>query len=206
MIRPSIFNIIILLNFYFIIIGCKHTLPSQLAKPASTKPNSIQRESKYEVLFSTPQVTKCGSPQNGSSIEDKTINRKLESLIREAPEHSMIRCTLYSFTDKNIIDAIIKAHQRSVNIEILFDNKIKQSNYISTFNTLKPFLKDKVTACTKPSCARLIGNTHHKYCIFSKNRNNEENIIFQTTMNAKEVAKRFNDAIYITEDKELYDL
>ena len=146
------------------------------------------------VLFNDIQKIKAGT--TSTIIFDNII-----SYINATPEHSSIYISIYLFDYTPIIDALIKASERDVQLFIMTDNSDRSDN-LSTINKFKS-LDGEVEVIGITNDASSIAINHNKFILFSEveveGEESLKNVVLQTSQNFHSKGqKKLQDAIIIS--------
>lgn len=146
------------------------------------------------VLFNDIQKIKEGS--TSTIIFDNIV-----SYIKATPEQSSIYVSIYLFEYAPIIDALIKASERDVQLFIMTDNSDRSDN-LSTINKFRN-LDGQVEVIGVTNDASSIAINHNKYILFSEveavGGEILKNIVFQTSQNFHSKGqKKLQDAVIIS--------
>jgi len=124
---------------------------SSLVSPAPIKKvdNSAVQSVSEEVLFAP----------------DDNIKAKLLSLIDQEQEH--IRIAVFNFTDRNIAQALIRAQERGITVEVITDINCIYNRY----NKIDQLYDNNISVLIFNSRQNKVGGImHHKFALFSNNR------------------------------------
>jgi len=179
--------------------------------------SSLAKSESY-AIFNDPQ---------GSKSEQKKIINHIIGLIDNVPSKESISVGLYSFDDKDVAKALIRASKRGVKVQLALDRygehykkykkRIDKGNYNNkvVVNMLTDKI-DKLTICkdsknkTIQSCISKKKNSiqHQKYFLFSKttnpkNRKEMDSVVLVTSSNMTGTAQfnQWNDAFISYGDK-----
>ena len=93
------------------------------------------------------------------------INRELLSLIDQ--EQKQIRVAVFNFTDRNIAQALIRAQERGVAVEVITDINCIYDRY----NKIDQLHDNNISVLIfDPKQKKAGGIMHHKFALFSNNR------------------------------------
>ncbi len=163
----------------------------------------------FETVFNTPGF-------NGQSTT--TIEDKIAKMIQDSAPHSLIRVSLYTVSREQIVNELVYASQRGVNVKIILDGKnrklsIKENNIIHFLKKnliCNDITNDCLTICKGPlgigyGC-RGIAINHNKFFLFSKLNDGSENIVASTSANMNPgQLKMYNDLLIVKNDKSFFD-
>ncbi|MDX1544099.1 MAG: phospholipase D-like domain-containing protein [Christiangramia sp.] len=146
------------------------------------------------VLFNDIQKIMEGS--TSTIIFDNIV-----SYINAAPEQSSIYVSIYLFEYAPIIDALIKASERNVQLFLMTDNSERSDNQ-STINKFRS-LNGNVEVVGVTNDASSIAINHNKFILFSEieaeGGETLRNIVFQTSQNFHSKGqKKLQDAVIIS--------
>jgi phosphatidylserine/phosphatidylglycerophosphate/cardiolipin synthase-like enzyme len=159
-----------------------------------------------------------GDP-NGTEAQVYAIRDRLIELTNAALPGSTIKIATYHIWDETIMDTLVAAHQRGVNVQILLDysNKTEPSGKgLPAFNRLAAELGTGTAQAsfisTCPSMRSCLGSPaggasimHNKYWLFSQVEG-ASNVVVQTTANMTPGAftRFYNDAVLLPDNRTLY--
>lgn len=179
--------------------------------------SNVAKSESY-AIFNDPQ---------GSKSKQKAIINHIIKLINKVPENGSISVGLYSFDDKGVAKALVRASDRGVKVQLALDRygehyktykkRIDKGNYNNKIvvNMLKDKI-DKLTICkdkkskTIQSCISKKKNSiqHQKYFLFSTTKNpfthkKMDNVVLVTSSNMTGTAQfnQWNDAFVSYGDK-----
>ncbi|MDI3408567.1 phospholipase D-like domain-containing protein [Streptomyces cavernicola] len=153
----------------------------------------------------------------GGTTEQYAIRTRLVHLTDSALPGSTIKVAVYHVWETTVVDALLRARARGVNVQVLLDESSVSDNPTNpSYATLKAALgSDR----TKPSFALLcpagkscLGDPqfgksimHNKFWLFSAVEGGR-NVVVQTTTNSTPSAntKFFNDALQLPDNSALY--
>ncbi len=115
-----------------------------------------------------PAGVAFNQPRGGAKARSKLISR-VRAGINHAPKGSTIRFAMYSFDRRDIADALLKAHKRGVNIQLVVNDNwtSAQTRRLRRVLGTKPKKKNFFVIC-KGSCRGGKGNLHMKVYAFSQ--------------------------------------
>ncbi|WP_190135040.1 phospholipase D-like domain-containing protein [Streptomyces longispororuber] len=180
----------------------------QTASPATAAPG-------------TPPVWPEGPVFNdplGTVEKQHAIRTRIISLVDAAVKGSTIKVAVYHVWEAPVVEALVRAHRRGVDVQILLDSTSKTDRPENTAyatlvrelgaNRSKPSF---VTLC--PSNTSCLGDPrygksimHNKFWLFSQVEGARD-VVVQTTSNATPSAhtKFFNDALLLPDNPTMYD-
>ncbi|MEY3607158.1 MAG: hypothetical protein RL289_1338, partial [Actinomycetota bacterium] len=103
---------------------------------------------KTETIFNNPLAK---SSRDGELSNSRfAITNRISDMIDCAPRGSTIAMSWFSFTDDNIVNHLIQAHRKGVNVRVLVNSHAtkKSSSSFTAVNTLKAALGTRITAST----------------------------------------------------------
>ncbi|MDB4946640.1 MAG: hypothetical protein JWP97_6174 [Labilithrix sp.] len=156
--------------------------------PAARAPKPI------EVVFNDP----TRAPEN------RAIEKSLEELIALAPAGSSIRLSMYGFTRHSPAKALVKAHERGVDVKLVLDG---QNAGNSAVTYLKAHLPDANITLCKRGRGSCIGNgiNHNKFVIFSALADGSKHVVWQASQNlTRHQLDVHNNAVIVRGDTTLY--
>ncbi|MGA4841949.1 phospholipase D-like domain-containing protein [Streptomyces sp. G45] len=154
----------------------------------------------------------------GTVEQQHAIRTRLIELTEAAEPGSTIKVAVYHVWEAPIVEALVKAHQRGVHVQLLLDSTSRTDRPENTaYRTLADALG---TSRAKPSFVTLcpqdkscLGDPrhgksimHNKFWLFSQVKG-ARNVVVETTSNATPSAhtKFFNDALVLPENPAMYD-
>jgi phosphatidylserine/phosphatidylglycerophosphate/cardiolipin synthase-like enzyme len=151
----------------------------------------------YAALFST---------RSSTNAADATIESFLVSLIDQALPGSTIRIALFTFTRAGPSSALVRAHNRGVDVKVVLDGDNVNSPF-SELSVLRTGLgTSRVHVCDAPGTACVgSGIMHHKTFLFSALADGSRNVVVQASHNLTTgQTTMHNNAVVIRGDAALY--
>ena len=172
-----------------------------------------------DVVFNEPGF----HGQAATTIEDKFVE-----LIDRAVEGSSIHMSMYQLTRKPVVEALIRASRRGVDVNMVLDgsnyfDQFKSGNavdlIINGYNKIDRIsckIKPCVHFCSGPFHLKIHGQTfgsscnglvinHNKFFLFSKLSDGSEDVVAQSSSNLEdEQMHEYQDLVIIKDDKSLY--
>ncbi len=117
----------------------------------------------------TPSPGPMFNNPRGTKAAKNRILRNVVATINATPRHAIIRIAAYSFDRPDIADALIAAHRRDVDVQmVLNDNWTStQTKRLRRILGTDPNRRSFVVICSR-SCRGGPGNQHMKFYLFSK--------------------------------------
>jgi hypothetical protein len=103
---------------------------------------------KTETIFNNPLAK---SSRDGELSNSRfAITNRITDMIDCAPKGSTIAMSWFSFTDDNMVNHLIQAHRKGVNVRVMVNSHAtkKSSSSFTAVNTLKAALGTRITAST----------------------------------------------------------
>ncbi len=134
---------------------------------------------------------------------DDDIQNLLITLIDEEKEQILV--TAYSITDSEVVNALIKAQRRGIDVQVLVDG----SNAITAHSKVNLFIKQRVPLWIYPSVKhdskKPVGIMHNKFMIFKKGLLNRS-ILWTGSFNFTHSAQHRNqENVIVTDDLALIE-
>lgn len=151
----------------------------------------------YSALFSTRPT---------SNAADATIETYLVSLIDQALPGSTIRIALFTFTRAGPSSALVRAHNRGVDVKVVLDGDNVNSPF-SELSVLRTGLgSSRVHVCDAPGTACVgSGIMHHKTFLFSALADGSRDVVVQASHNLTTgQTTMHNNAVTVRGDAALY--
>jgi len=159
-----------------------------------------------------------------SSPNSKNIFDKVKEYIYMATPQSTIKMSYYLLGEATILDALIVAKNRGVDIEIIVDGRNRDTTNESLLDTATLICLDGSSDCVhicelnngvndgEGSCLGTFndgdykGINHNKFILFENLSNGMKNVVFQSSSNLYENSvKRFQDLVIVPYDTTLYN-
>ncbi|MEU0601478.1 phospholipase D-like domain-containing protein [Streptomyces sp. NPDC006393] len=151
----------------------------------------------------------------GTAAEQNAVKDHIIGAIDNTQTGRLIRASLYALTDQGYADALIRAHQRGVNIRVVLDHTYSDS---AAVQSLKAELGTDVSAaswvhvCGSAGACIATGGTnpinHNKFFTFSRigDAGVAEDVVIQASANqtAVNVSKYWNNAYTVVGNTDLY--
>jgi phosphatidylserine/phosphatidylglycerophosphate/cardiolipin synthase-like enzyme len=117
----------------------------------------------------TPSPGPLFNNPRGSKAAKNRILHHVVSAINATPRHGTIRIAAYSFDRKDVADALIAAHKRDVDVQMVLNDNwtSKQTRRLRRALGTDPNRRSFVVICAG-SCRGGAGNQHMKFYLFSK--------------------------------------
>lgn len=177
-----------------------------MAMLLSTQPTGIEQAGKRRVLEYTPTTGATFNRPVGTSREQWAIFRHVNNTIDATPRGATIRIAVYSFSVRGTANRLIAAHNRGVNVQMIFDDHhiFGQQRRLQRALGTNPNRRSFAIFCSK-SCRGERGNMHQKVFLFSE-AGDAENIVMvgsnnMTQYNAKQ---QWADVYTVVDDPALF--
>lgn len=163
---------------------------SSLALAASRPPVAARRQTGWKPVAGA----KFNVPRSGADTQFR-LEQQVLGAIRHAKKGSIIRISLFSFDRYPVADALIEAHRRGVDVQVLMNNHEipgaqKKLRSVIGANRAK---RSYIYQCTN-GCRSSGENNHDKYFIFS-HTGRAKNVVMTGSVNMKlnGAKNQFND-------------
>jgi phosphatidylserine/phosphatidylglycerophosphate/cardiolipin synthase-like enzyme len=156
----------------------------------------------------TPEPGPLFNNPRGNLEAKNRLLTKIVKTINSTPPHSTIRIAAYSNDRRDVVDALIAAHKRGVDVQmVLNDNWTSgQTNRLARVIGRDTNRRSFLAICAG-SCRGGYGNQHMKFYLFSK-AGSAKNVVMQGSVNTTGYGARtqWNDLFTTTGKKKLLDL
>ncbi len=156
----------------------------------------------------TPEPGPLFNNPRGNLEAKNRLLTKIVRTINSTPPHSVIRIAAYSNDRRDVVDALIAAHKRGVDVQmVLNDNWTSgQTNRLARVIGRDPNRRSFLSICAG-SCRGGYGNQHMKFYLFTK-AGSAKNVVMQGSVNTTGYGARtqWNDLFTTTGKKKLLDL
>ncbi len=108
------------------------------------------------------------NPRGNRAAKNRILNQVV-SAINHTPRHGVIRIAAYSFDRPDIADALVAAHQRDVDVQMVLNDNWTSKQTLRLRRVLgeDPNRRSFVVIC-RASCRGGAGNQHMKFYLFSQ--------------------------------------
>lgn len=142
----------------------------------------------------------------GSYSQQRAIFTHVNQTIDATPSGATIRFAVYSFAEKATADRLIAAHQRGVNVQLIFDNHVvySQESRLQKILGKNTNAASFVKLCSR-SCRGTSGNMHDKVFLFSQ-AGSASNVVMtgSNNMTRYNAVNQWSDIYTVTGDAALY--
>jgi phosphatidylserine/phosphatidylglycerophosphate/cardiolipin synthase-like enzyme len=156
----------------------------------------------------TPEPGPLFNNPRGNLEAKNRLLTKIVKTINSTPPHSTIRIAAYSNDRRDVVDALLAAHKRGVDVQmVLNDNWTSgQTNRLARVIGRDTNRRSFLAICAG-SCRGGYGNQHMKFYLFSK-AGSAKNVVMQGSVNTTGYGARtqWNDLFTTTGKKKLLDL
>ena len=116
----------------------------------------------------TPRTGALFNNPLGREAQQRTLFRHIIRTINSVPRKGTIRIAVYSFADRRAADALLNAHQRGVNVKLIFSGSKVYKPMVRLRRAIgkNPNRKSFVIFCDR-SCRGTRGQMHAKFFSFS---------------------------------------
>lgn len=146
-------------------------------------------------------------PKGSPKARSKLI-RRVKAGINHAPKGSTIRFAMYSFDRRDVANALLKAHKRGVNVQLIVNDNwtSAQTRRLRAELGTKPKRKNFYVIC-RGSCRGGKGNLHMKVYAFSKTGAATKVLMTgSSNLTNRAVSLQWNDQVTLLNAPGLYDL
>ncbi len=143
----------------------------------------------------------------GSQKARTTLIRRVIAGINHAPRGSTIRFAMYSFDRRDVANALLKAHKRGVNIQMIVNDNwtSAQTRRLRAELGTKPKGKNFYVIC-RGSCRGGKGNLHMKVYAFSQTGAATKVLMTgSANLTGRAVSLQWNDQVTLLNSPDLYD-
>lgn len=176
-----------------------------LAVFLSTAP-TVTRPAAQRTLDYTPQTGAIFNRPVGPVEEQNAIFTHVNNTIDATPAGATIRFAVYSFSEKPTAAKLIEAHQRGVNVQLIFnDHTIYEAERrLQTALGANPKARSFAIFCDG-TCRGGKGNMHQKVFLFSR-AGGAENVVMvgSNNMTRNNAVNQWSDIYTVTDDPALY--
>ena len=156
----------------------------------------------------TPEPGPLFNNPRGNLEAKNRLLTKIVQTINSTPPHSVIRIAAYSNDRRDVVDALIAAHKRGVDVQmVLNDNWTSgQTNRLARVIGRDTNRRSFLSICAG-SCRGGYGNQHMKFYLFTR-AGSAKNVVMQGSVNTTGYGARtqWNDLFTTTGKKKLLDL
>ena len=146
-------------------------------------------------------------PRSGHEPSLRIINHVLQAILH-TPRGATIQLASYSYDRTDLTNALIKAHQRGVNVQMVLNDNIvtRETKRLRGIIGANPDRRSFVLVC-RFSCRGVRGNQHMKFFLFSRT-GPASNVVMVGSSNLTTFAafNQWNDMVTFTEERALHDL
>lgn len=137
--------------------------------PSATTTTATTQPAAQKVLDYTPVTGATFNRPVGTSAQQRAIFTVLNNSIDASPAGATIRFAVYSFAEQATASRLIAAHDRGVNVQLIFDDHVVYAAESRLKKALgsKPNARSFVILCHK-SCRGTQGDMHDKIFLFSQ--------------------------------------
>jgi phosphatidylserine/phosphatidylglycerophosphate/cardiolipin synthase-like enzyme len=158
------------------------------------------------LLDYTPATGATFNRPVGTQAEQRAIFRHINNTIDATPPGATIRFAVYSFAEKATATRLINAHQRGVNVQMIFNKHTvyPQETRLQRALGTNAAKRSFAIFCEK-SCRGDKGNMHQKVFLFSK-AGQAENIVMvgSNNMTRNNAVNQWSDVYTVADDPALY--
>jgi phosphatidylserine/phosphatidylglycerophosphate/cardiolipin synthase-like enzyme len=158
------------------------------------------------LLDYTPTTGPIFNRPVGTQAEQRAIFRHINNTIDATPPGATIRFAVYSFAEKATATRLINAHQRGVNVQMIFNKHTVYPQETRLQAALgKNAAKRSFAIFCEKSCRGDKGNMHQKVFLFSK-AGQAENIVMvgSNNMTRNNAVNQWSDVYTVVDDPALY--
>ncbi|MFF9838046.1 phospholipase D-like domain-containing protein [Streptomyces sp. NPDC013740] len=170
--------------------------------PASAADGTTSGTPALEAVFNNPLP-------KGTAGYDRTIENRLIELIGKAAPASSIRVSLYTLEDPQVVDALIGARDRGVDVQVLSEGcpwpahdckaPLPEAERLAQSLGNAPDGKPRVILCQK-GCMQNKDINHDKFWLFSALTDGRRNVAVQSSHNLGATTAALADNIVISSD------
>ncbi len=153
-----------------------------------------------------PSGVAFNEPRSGPKARTKLIRRVIAG-INHAPKGSTIRFAMYSFDRRDVANALLKAHKRGVNVQLIVNDNWTSYQTVRLRRALgtKPKKKSFYVIC-KGACRGGKGNLHMKVYAFSQTGAATKVVMTGSgNLTNRAVSLQWNDQVTLLNQPGLYD-
>ncbi len=181
------------------------------APPAATDEPAIATQARTQAsakadTWIPPSGAAFNLPRGGQKARNKLIRRVIAG-VNHAPKGSTIRFAMYSFDRRDVADALLRAHRRGVNVQLLVNDNWTsyQTRRLRRELGTKPRKKSFYVIC-RGSCRGGKGNLHMKVYSFSRTGAASKVLMTGSGNLTNRAAKlQWNDQVTLLNAPGLYD-
>jgi phosphatidylserine/phosphatidylglycerophosphate/cardiolipin synthase-like enzyme len=146
------------------------------------------------------------STRAASNAPDTTIEDAIVDLINRAVPGSRVRVAVFNFTRARPSAALIAAHRRGVDVQLVVDGATRTSAGSEVPGLITALGASRVTVCRAPGTACLgAGIMHHKSFLFSQLDDGSRNVVVQASHNLTNAQLAMhNNAVIVRGDAALF--
>lgn len=164
------------------------------------------RFTSQRLLDYTPTTGAIFNRPVGTEAEQRAIFRHVNNTIDATPSGATIRFAVYSFAEKATATKLIAAHQRGVNVQLIFnDHQVyEQERRLQNALGKNPNRRSFAMFCTG-SCRGTKGQMHQKVFLFSK-AGQAQNVVMvgSNNMTRNNAVNQWSDIYTVVDDPALY--
>lgn len=169
--------------------------------PTSTRPAAAQR-----LLDYTPVTGAIFNRPVGTTAEQRAIFAHVNNTIDATPPGASIRFAVYSFAENATADRLIAAHQRGVDVQLIFNKhklykpELRLQAALGSNRNARSFAR-----FCEDSCRGTTGNMHQKVFLFSR-AGSAENIVMvgSNNMTRNNAVNQWSDIYTVANDPALF--
>jgi hypothetical protein len=154
-----------------------------------------------------PSGAAFNMPRGGVKARTKLVRRVIAA-INHAPKDSTIRFAMYSFDRRDVANALLRAHRRGVNVQLIVNDNwtSAQTRRLRRAFGTKPRRSSFYVIC-RGSCRGGKGNLHMKVYSFSRTGGATKVLMTGSgNLTDRAVSLQWNDQVTLLDSPGLYDL
>ena len=163
--------------------------------------------SAYAEEWIPPSGAAFNRPRGGVKARTKLVRRVITA-INHAPEGSVIRFAMYSFDRRDVANALLRAHKRGVNVQLIVNDNWTSYQTVRLRRVLgtKPRKKSFYVIC-RGSCRGGKGNLHMKVYSFSRTGGATKVLMTGSgNLTNRAVSLQWNDQVTLLNAPGLFDV
>ena len=161
----------------------------------------------YAEEWIPPSGAAFNRPRGGVKARTKLVRRVITA-INHAPEGSVIRFAMYSFDRRDVANALLRAHKRGVNVQLIVNDNWTSYQTVRLRRVLgtKPGKKSFYVIC-RGSCRGGKGNLHMKVYSFSRTGGATKVLMTGSgNLTNRAVSLQWNDQVTLLNAPGLFDV
>jgi phosphatidylserine/phosphatidylglycerophosphate/cardiolipin synthase-like enzyme len=132
------------------------------------------------------------------------LNRVIRS-VRNTAKGEFVRVAVWNYDDRGVANALIDAHSRGVNVQVVVANTVFNSNWIRTFNALNSSRHDQSFAIRCSGGCRSRSILHAKFVLISRvHKASDISMVGSFNLTRPAGYRQWNDMV-TTRDQEFYE-